>query len=406
MTLFRPEALAAQSRTEGVLQIRRSGAQALVVGTLALIGAGVLAFLILGTYGSRAAASGQLQPSRGLISVQPAVAGTLESLEAREGEHVARGATLAVVAVDAVAGDGPTLGDAVERSLEDRRRATEAGVSAQLAQLEQQEVTLTAQVDATRTERARLADQIQTTAQRRSLAARQRGRLAELRAKGYLSELQVQQAETEELQLLAAYQALQREDAALARAQTQVEQQLQELPIKRQALAAQRQGDLALLSQQDAEASTRRARRLDAPTAGVVTARLAEPGQPVQPGQALLTLLPDGAELEAHLLVSSRAIGFIEPGDPVRLRYQAFPHEKFGHQAGTVSRVSRSPVGNDAAGNPQYRIVVALAHQYVTAYGQREALLPGMQVEADIVLEQRRLIEWVFEPLYALQGRL
>jgi membrane fusion protein len=31
-------------------------------------------------------------------------------------------------------------------------------------------------------------------------------------------------------------------------------------------------------------------------------------------------------------------------------------------------------------------------------------LQPGMQLEADVLIERRRLIEWVLEPLFTLTG--
>ena len=53
-----------------------------------------------------------------------------------------------------------------------------------------------------------------------------------------------------------------------------------------------------------------------------------------------------------------------------------------------------------------YRIVVALAQQHVTVYGQSVILQSGMQLDADIVLERRRLVEWLLNPLYSLTGKL
>src|SRR5690606_12140661 len=127
---------------------------------------------------------------------------------------------------------------------------------------------------------------------------------------------------------------------------------------------------------------------------GMVATLLAKRGQSVQAGQPLAILLPDDSRLEAELLVPSRAIGFIEEGDAVLLRYQAFPYQKFGHQQGRVARVSRSTInpteaggrGTDLArrGEPFYRVTVALAEQAVIAYGRAEALRPGMLLEADV----------------------
>ena len=48
---------------------------------------------------------------------------------------------------------------------------------------------------------------------------------------------------------------------------------------------------------------------------------------------------------------------------------------------------------------------MALARQTAVAYGEPVALQPGMQLEADVLIEQRRLIEWVLDPLFTLTGR-
>ena len=85
---------------------------------------------------------------------------------------------------------------------------------------------------------------------------------------------------------------------------------------------------------------------------------------------------------------------------------------KFGQAPGTVLSVSEAPLAQaDAAARagarvePVYRVVVALRSQSVLAYGTPHRLLPGMEVEADVLLETRRLYEWALEPLYALAGR-
>ena len=54
---------------------------------------------------------------------------------------------------------------------------------------------------------------------------------------------------------------------------------------------------------------------------------------------------------------------------------------------------------------PAYRITVRLSSQSVEAYGQRFSLQAGMTLGADIVLERRSLIRWLFDPLYSLRGR-
>ena len=186
------------------------------------------------------------------------------------------------------------------------------------------------------------------------------------------------------------------------------------MPLEAAAKRNETERQLASVLQSMAQNEMARAVVLRAPRDGVVSAVLFKEGQMVSAGQPLLSLLPAGATLQAQLLVPSRAIGFIAPGNRVVLRYQAFPYQKFGQQYGRVDDVSRSALApsevaalvGEQAKEPLYRVQVALDSQRVMAYGKAEPVKPGMVVEADILMERRRLIEWVFEPLYGIGRRL
>lgn len=227
--------------------------------------------------------------------------------------------------------------------------------------------------------------------------------------------LQVKQQEAAHLDTVSQMQLLQRQATNTRRGIAQLQQALHELPGQRLAANAGYQRDLAMLEQEQVETQARGALTVNAPVEGTIAAQLAKPGQAVQAGQPILTVLPKDARLEAELLVPSRAVGFMEPGDTVLLRYQAYPYQKFGHQQGRVTRISRSALnqielqallGSAAEAEPMYRVTVQLAKQGITTYGQLEPLKPGMLLEASVLGEQRRLVEWIFEPLYSLKGKV
>jgi membrane fusion protein len=54
---------------------------------------------------------------------------------------------------------------------------------------------------------------------------------------------------------------------------------------------------------------------------------------------------------------------------------------------------------------PLYRITVDLARQTARAYGESIPLQPGMQLDADVLIENRRLFEWMLDPLFTLTGK-
>jgi membrane fusion protein len=175
--------------------------------------------------------------------------------------------------------------------------------------------------------------------------------------------------------------------------------------------------NLAALDQELAEAEARRQILLTAPQGGSISAVQVSPGEAVSVTVSLLSVVPAGSKLQAQLFSPSRAIGFVRPGQRVLLRYQAFPYQQFGFYEGHVAAVSRaalspSELPRELSGltslygstEPVYRITVELAKQTATAYGKPIPLQPGMQLEADVLIETRSLIEWALDPVITLTG--
>lgn len=407
--LFRTEVLQARRRRwlgEVVLDQPPSLRVLSGLALAAAVGIGVL--LCLGEYTRRTRVTGQLVPTQGLSTVTAPVAGILDEVPVQEGQRVLGGDTLALVSVPrSTRAAGDTLGS-VERSMEQRRLGLAAGYASQRRRLQAQAAGLAEQQALARVELDQLQAEAATRRRQQALAEQSLARHRVLRAQQYITELQLQQQETQALELLAAVQSLERQQQAARRQLAELAQAGAEVPEQLAQFDAAEARELASLSQERIEVRARAESVVQAPLAGSVGALFVHAGQPVQAGQALMALLPASGKLEAHLLVPSAAVGFIAPGDTVLLRYPAFPYQKFGHQRGRVLRVSRNALAATepaVPSEPVYRVVVALERQSVRAYGRDEPLRPGLALEADILGERRRLWEWVLEPLYTLGGR-
>lgn len=411
--LFRPEVIENRQRQWlGSIQLLRPVSlhvlTALAVGAVVI----VAAYLCLGEYTRKARVTGVLAPERGLIRlVAPQRATVLESRVA-EGAPVRQGDVLYVLSLDAadVSGNIRETLSARERSLR--------GAAQQQADLERERAAaIDRQIDTSANELAQIDAEARLHEQRLALAQQALARLESLRADNFISSAQVQTKHEELLGLRAQAQALQRQRAALQRDIEQLRARRRELPLQTQVVQGELERDLSEIAQQQAENSSRQRIEIRAPQDGVVTGVVAQPGQPVSDSVALASLLPADTKLQAHLFAPSSAVGFVRPDQTVLLRYQAFPYQKFGLQAGQVTQVSRSPLQaselagvslpkSAGEGEPLYRITVTLERQAVMAYGQDQALAPGMQLEADVLLDRRRLIEWLFEPLFGLAQRV
>jgi membrane fusion protein len=256
--------------------------------------------------------------------------------------------------------------------------------------------------------------------QRLALAQQSLERLESLSRDQFISPAQVQSKKEEVIGLQAQEQALERQSATLSRDRAALEGERRGLPLLLKARQGAIDRDLATLSREAAEQDAVRQIVVRAPQDGTVSAVLAESGQSVSPASALASLIPAGAQLQAHLFAPSGAVGFVRPDQEVRLRFEAFPYQKFGHQTGHVLQVSRTPLAapelaglmlsgpTGAHGNaePMFRITVAMDETQFRAFGVSQPLVAGMRMQADVLLERRRLIEWLFEPVLGLTNRI
>ena len=416
--LFRPEAIEDQNlgRLGSIRLIRPVSFTVLTLLVLATFVC-VASFLVLGEYTRKARVAGYLVPDRGVMRLlAPQAAVVLES-HAKEGRVVKQGDVLFVLAVDQATQTVDTQ-SAVKNSLAARERSLQ-GASKQQQRLEQTRLAaIDRQIEQMGRELAQMGAEAELQNQRLKLAQESQQRLESLRLENFVSATQVQAKAEEVLAIRAQAQSLERQRAIHQREIGMLQAQRRELPLQAQAAQGEIERDLAALAQQSAETEVGRRIVVRAPQDGVVTAVLAEAGHSVSANSALASLLPAGATLQAQLFAPSSAVGFVRPAQTVLLRYQSFPYQKFGHHSGRVVEVSRSPLqpaelaglalpGNgSASAEPMYRITVALDQQTVNAYGQPQALAPGMQLDADVQLDRRRLIEWIFEPLLGVAGRV
>jgi len=408
--LFRPEVMEARRDSAmGQVSLAQPLRLWVLCGFACLAAALIVAMLVFGEYSRRSRVTGQLVPSLGVSTVVAVSNGVVARLVPQEGDRVNAGDALVRIDTPRAMATGQDALVAIREGMETRDASVQAMAQSQIAQLDAQRTGTARQLFAARKELAQVEQAIATRRAQVRLGRETLERYRSIADAQFVSQVQVDQQELSMLDLLNEQQALERQATAVRRGIAQMEQSLQEIPAQRRAQQASMARDLALISQERVQHEASGALLLKAPVSGLVANRLVEPGQAVQAGQPLLSLLPQGSLLEAQLLVPSRAVGFIEAGDKVLLRYQAYSYQKFGHYSGRVIRVSRNAVtpptaSAGQAAEPYYRVQVRLDRQSVMVYGKPEPLRPGMMLDADILSERRKLYEWLLEPLYSLRG--
>jgi membrane fusion protein len=337
-----------------------------------------------------------------------------------EGQPVQRGDVLYVISSER---RSSTQGDTqarISQHVEGRERSLrdELANTRQLQQEEQR--VLAGKVAALRAEQSNLDDQIKGQRTRVQLVQESLARHTALAERGLVSKEVLQQKQVDALDQQARLKSLERDRITVARELQARQADLNGLGLMHNNQLAPIERDIMGAEEELTESEARRRLVVTAPASGTATAVMAEVGQVADPTRPLVSIVPTGAKLRAHLYVPSKAVGFVKPGDAVLLRYQAYPYQKFGHYRGIVATVSRTALfsneltdtgmpwgaGTSAANEPMYRVTVDLASQSVYAYGRPQQLQSGMLLEADLLQDKRRLYEWVLEPLHSLSGKL
>jgi membrane fusion protein len=411
--LFRQEALDSnRDKLLGEVVLAQPFSISVLTAVTVLIALAIVAFACWGEYTRKAHVNGYLAPSKGLIKIYAPEPGTLVEKHVHEGQSVKRGDMLFVLSTERSSRETPETQATAIIKLRQRRDSLKEELSKQanIDQIEHR--TLQERIQSMEAELVQIAAEIKTQSQLVAGAKEMLGRFRRLLASQSVSGLQTQEKQQELLGQQSRLQELQRSRLSFERELQELRLAVPSNELKANNQRAAIERNIATLEQELTEYESRRNLVITAPSDGVATTILAERGQSASTTSPLLSILPEGAVLEAQVLVPSRAIGFIKSGQAVAVRYQAFPYQRFGSHKGHIKEVAKTLIRPNevdlpvALNEPVYRVTVALNSQTVRAYDETIPLQSGMILDADIRLDHRRLLEWVFDPLFSITGRI
>lgn len=417
--LFRTAALNAQKNNWlGKIILIRPTSYLFLTMVAILCASMVVAFMVWGSYTKRSAVIGQLVPETGLVKVYTPQLGVVVEKLVNEGQVVQQGDMLFVLSSERYSDDNGSIQAAISAQHKSQRESLLNEIVKTRQQQQDELQALQTRVAGLKDELSRLQTQYESQQTRVKLSEEAVHRYQGLLEQNYISKEQTQQKQEEWLEQSSRFQSLARERERTQHEIAAREEEMAGLRAKHQNQIAQLERSVSSVNQQLTESEAKRRFVIRAPQAGTATAVVASIGSTADGSRPLVSIVPAGAVLQAQLFAPTRSVGFVREGAPVRMRYQAYPYQKFGQASGHVLSVSRTALaageiftmGNPSNSNqnsePYYRITVALDQQSILAYGQQQPLQAGMLLDADIMLETRHLYEWVLEPLFSLTGKL
>lgn len=142
--------------------------------------------------------------------------------------------------------------------------------------------------------------------------------------------------------------------------------------------------------------------RLTAPCGGtILRLYVKNSGAVLQEGEAVADVVCAGETLQAELKVPETGLGKLQVGQGVKLKYDAFPYQRYGVKYGRLTWLS--PAASDSREGGTFRARVEIAESELLLQGQSRQLIAGMSGKAEIVVGSRSLIGYVIEPLRQLK---
>ncbi|WP_415519761.1 MAG: HlyD family type I secretion periplasmic adaptor subunit [Desulfovibrio aminophilus] len=416
------------------------------IGRLVLrVLAGLLGVLflwsVLGKLDIVSVAEGKLVPHTFLKIVQPAESGIVREILVKEGQTVAAGQVLmrmdtaiseadirsleadyerkmltlrridaelaAAPAFKAESGDPPTLFTEIEAQFVANRAALEAALAEETSRLEKAKNDLLA----TKEVRAKLADVL-------PYYQSQEAAFNKLAGEGYAGTLQASDKRRErvekEQELRTQEHLIESAQAGVTESEKKVAQIVSDYRRRLHTERNEVQGQLEKLEQDIAKQEHRRdLLELKAPGDGIVKDLATHTvGTVTQPGTVLLTLVPLDEVLDAEVWIPNQDRGFVAPEQSVKLKFAAFPFQKYGMIEGVVERISAdaadssgttpqtNSVDRNARNTPlSYKAIVSLKKMSIAVDDHDQPLSAGMQVSAEILIGRRTVLEYLLSPV-------
>jgi len=118
----------------------------------------------------------------------------------------------------------------------------------------------------------------------------------------------------------------------------------------------------------------------------------------VTPAQELMKVVPQNVSLEAEIMLANKDIGFVEEGQDVKIKLEAFPFTKYGMIDGTVLHVSNDAIQDEDLG-PVFSARISMDKSTIQIEKRLVQLSPGMSLSGEIKTGYRRIIEYFLSPI-------
>ena len=122
-------------------------------------------------------------------------------------------------------------------------------------------------------------------------------------------------------------------------------------------------------------------------------------GGVIPAGAIVMEVVPLDEELIVEARINTRDVGHVELGQPVKVKVTTYDFARYGGISGELKEISATTFIDEVTGDPYYKGIVSLDRNYVGFDPEKNQVLPGMTVQADIKTGRKTLLEYLLKPV-------
>jgi len=411
--LFRPEVFRAKKRDlYGDAFISTPVSFKLITMIIASILLAAAVVLFTGSYKRTEKVIGHLVPSTGTIKVYAQQTGALDTIFVKEGDDVYAGQILLTVKRSRTNLGGQSVSDVFKSNIFQRKNNLEKQISSRVEKLEGDKNDLKNSIKAMTAELEILNSQLEIQVEQSKAAHQSFNRAMLLADDGYIAITEVERRKEIWFSQKRRTNLQKLDIDKVVHELEKLETDLLKISIKNDSIVSNLKNELLGLKFQEEDFSQDLGYSIKSPISGkVISVNVRSTGQSISQQELILSILPEDSKLVAEIYVPSRSIGFVEEGQTVRLLYSAFPYQRFGSYDATIEEVTKlifSPSELKTPfelREPVYRVTAAPEFQNINMSDQQIPLRPGMQLQANIIIDEYPFFDWIMGPIRAVRGR-
>ena len=128
-------------------------------------------------------------------------------------------------------------------------------------------------------------------------------------------------------------------------------------------------------------------------------------GQFVDAGKPLFAVIPENNEYVASINIPAQGFGKVKIGQHVNIKLDNYPFHEFGMLSGEISEIHPIPDQGKDGKEPLYLATVSFSGKLETSYHKQIDFKPEMSGSAEVVTEDLRLLDRIFNQFRKLFDR-